>query len=244
MFTYKLFYGFLIWMVVQFVLSKFMQMSFVTKTDRLMCGASWGLLLSIVGYFFSVFRPIVSASYTYVFLTGASLTALFFMLSMLRRPLFLPRTDDRCASLRHQTRPYLFFLFLCFRFDLIARIVTSHDGGGVHQHPSPMRLCTTCLIDRSRASLHCSVRPNSCNVLLMYCVLISYYCFFCLLPRVVMCASSTWTTTVLSLTIAWGGEIVGHSLSSSPVHPPLALCLYSPRSMPRSLLNARTRVTW
>lgn len=169
---YKLLYGLLIWGFLTICFEKAFQPSISHKMSRIHFGINWGLIIAIVWGYVLIVLPAVSRPLTYVFFVGVICTGLSLYLVSVKKPQMPKRTDAKNEA--------------------VASILSASP-----EVAAEFRVCTTCLSDKSLASMHCSkcdvcvvdldhhcpytnvcVGRGNRRLFTLFCFLASVFCFY------------------------------------------------------------------
>lgn len=122
----------------------FGQAAIFIANSRASCGLAWGIILNAVGAYYMYISPFYSSTFNY-FIHALVFTICYSLLkTMLTKPSHL---SDRSVDARNDIAHKL----------LQSEPILNTNGEEVGRN---FKLCTTCLVDKSQASIHCKVRTR------------------------------------------------------------------------------------
>lgn len=127
-----------LWTIVS---EAFGQAAIFIANSRASCGLAWGIILNAVGAYYMYISPFYSSTFNY-FIHALVFTICYSLLkTMLTKPAHL---SDRSVDARNDIAHKL----------LQSEPILNTNGEEVGRN---FKLCTTCLVDKSAASIHCKV---------------------------------------------------------------------------------------
>eukprot|EP01041_Mallomonas_annulata_P008031 gene8030-16459_t len=143
-------YGPLYWVASLFLLEKLFLPTINDCNSDIEHGFAWGAVFTIAITYYLQLRPLLSHAMSQLFGVGFLATVVSLFMCARTKPHGLRKNSDRQSTLAA----------------LLASSVQSNDGGagggmGMGVGVDSFRLCSTCLVDKSQATMHCA-RCNMC----------------------------------------------------------------------------------